>query len=136
MKEDKGLYRIIDANFNRAKEGLRVCEDVARYVWNEQSLTRSIKDLRHDLTEVAFKLEILKILEGRDVLSDIGRPSIKSEFKRKDVISVFMANMQRVKESLRVLEEISKLLKPKVAEGFKGLRYKAYVLEKKAVKKG
>ena len=135
MNKSKEFYRIIDANFNRAKEGLRVCEDVARYIWNQKGLTKSFKDLRHDLTQVAGTLGILKIVEGRDVQGDVGRPSTQSEFKRKDVDSVFLANIQRVKESLRVLEEISKLLNPTVSEGFKSLRYKVYVLEQKAVKK-
>ncbi|MBF0490845.1 MAG: thiamine-phosphate pyrophosphorylase [Candidatus Omnitrophica bacterium] len=135
MDQAKQLYRIIDANFNRSKEGLRVCEDIARYVWNKNTLTKSFKDLRHDLTLVAGELEVLKIIEGRDVQSDVGRPSSPSELKRRDISSVFWANMQRVKESLRVLEEVSKLLNPTVSEGFKSLRYKAYVLEQKAVKK-
>ena len=135
MSQAKPLYRIVDANFNRAKEGLRVCEDVSRYVWNRPTLTKSFKGLRHDLTQVATGLGMLKILEGRDVASDVGRPSSESELKRKDIPSVFLANMQRVKESLRVLEEISKLLDQKVSEGFKNLRYKAYVLEQKAVKR-
>jgi hypothetical protein len=82
-----------------------------------------------------MKLGMVKILDGRDVKADIGRPSSPSEFKRRDVSSVFLANIQRVKESLRVLEEISKLLSPQVAEGVKTLRYRVYVLEQKAVKK-
>jgi hypothetical protein len=132
MKND--LYRIIDANLNRSKEGLRVCEDVARYIWNKPALTKSLKDVRHELTKTAGSLGMLKILESRDVASDVGRSSSASELKRKDMAAVFGANMQRVKESLRVLEEISKLLNPTVAEGFKSLRYKAYVLEQKALK--
>jgi hypothetical protein len=134
MADSKGLYRIIDANFNRTKEGLRVCEDIARYVWNKEGLTKSLKNLRHELTDVASALQLLKILEGRDVKGDVGRPSTTSEFKRSDISAVFSANMQRVKESLRVLEEISKLLSPKAAEGFKNLRYQAYVIEQKAIK--
>ncbi len=134
MNQAQPLYRIIDANVNRAKEGLRVSEDIARYIWNKKSLTKSLKGLRHDLTQVTINLGILKILEGRDVGSDVGRSSSSSELKRKNILSVFMANMQRVKESLRVLEEISKLLNPKVSEGYKSLRYKAYVLEQKAVR--
>ncbi len=131
----KNLYRIVDANLNRAKEGLRVCEDIARYLWNKEALTKSFKGLRHDLTQVAGTLGILKILEGRDVHADVGSESSPSELKRKDIAGVFLANMQRVKESLRVLEEVSKLLDSKASEGFKKLRYKIYVLEQKAVKK-
>jgi hypothetical protein len=132
--ETKHLYRIMDANFNRSKEGLRVCEDVARYVWNDKSLTKLLKDTRHHLTLVTSGLKMAKLLEGRDVEADTGRPTTSNELKRKDIVSIFMANMQRVKESLRVLEEVSKLINPKVSEGFKSLRYKVYVLEKKAVK--
>ena len=135
MTESKQLYRIIDANLNRAKEGLRVCEDIARYIWNKETLTRSLKDARHDLTQAAAGFKMIKVLEGRNVNADVGRPSSPSELKRKDVKAVFMANMQRVKESLRVLEEVSKLFKPENSEGFKNLRYKVYVLEQKALKK-
>ena len=135
MKQVQQLYRIIDANFNRAKEGLRVCEDIARYGWDQRSLTKSLKDLRHELTRVTSKLHVLKMLQGRNVVDDIGRASSKSEFQRKDLSSVFFANAQRVKESLRVLEEVAKLFNPSAAQGIKTLRYQMYVLEQKAVKK-
>ncbi|MBI3601634.1 MAG: thiamine-phosphate pyrophosphorylase [Candidatus Omnitrophica bacterium] len=135
MKPTPQLYRIIDANFNRAKEGLRVCEDIARYGWNKQALTKSLKDLRHELTTVTSTLNVFKMLQGRDVILDVGRPSCASELKRKDIPSVFFANAQRVKESLRVLEEVAKLFNPSAAQGIKTLRYQMYVLEQKAVKK-
>ena len=45
---DKSLYRILDVNFNRSKEGLRVCEDLCRYIWNQRTLTRAFKDVRHE----------------------------------------------------------------------------------------
>lgn len=128
----KGLYRIMDANVNRTKEGLRVCEDIARYVWNKKELTRSFKDLRHALTEIVVKVGMAKLLVTRDVSADVGRPSSASEAVRQDVNGVFMANVQRVKESLRVLEEMTKLIDPLLAEEFKGLRYKVYVLEQRA----
>ncbi|MEI7998415.1 MAG: thiamine-phosphate pyrophosphorylase [Candidatus Omnitrophota bacterium] len=134
MNSKNQLYRVIDANFNRAKEGLRVCEDIVRYGWNQKALTKSLKDLRHELTQVVGELDVLKMLEGRQVIADVGRASSESEFKRKDIASIFWANAQRVKESLRVLEEVAKLLSPKVAEGIKTLRYQMYVLEQKAVK--
>jgi hypothetical protein len=134
MRNNKDLYRIIDANFNRTKEGLRVSEDISRYIWNQKTLTKAFKSLRHDLTDVMKTLNTVEVLKARDVLGDVGRPSVPSELKRKDIASVFFANIQRVKESLRVLEEIAKLISPKASEGFKQLRYKAYVLEQKAVK--
>ena len=135
MSDYKQLYRILDANLNRAKEGLRVCEDISRYVWNQASLTKQIKDLRHDLTAAMAKLDMFKVLESRAVEGDVGRGSIESEFKRKDMAAVFLANAGRVKESLRVLEEITKLINASVSLKLKTIRYRFYVQEQKAFKK-
>ena len=43
--------RIIDANLNRAAEGLRVLEDIARLGLNDASLSERLKTLRHELTQ-------------------------------------------------------------------------------------
>src|SRR5579872_6516340 len=94
----KSLYRILDANLNRAKEGLRVCEDLCRYVWNQKALTRAFKDLRHDLTGIMAGLDNQKALEARHIQGDVGRATTVSESKRKDIKVVFWANSQRVKE--------------------------------------
>lgn len=48
--EFRKLSRIVDANFNRAKEGLRVCEDICRYGFDLKKETRQLKDIRHALT--------------------------------------------------------------------------------------
>ena len=133
MGKDAGLYRILDANFNRAKEGLRVCEDICRYGWDHASLTRSYKNIRHDLTAVCDVLSLNKALKARDINADVGKPSTVSEGKRQDLAGVFRANSQRVKESLRVVEEVAKLLDAKAAQNTKALRYKVYALEQKAV---
>ncbi len=135
MTAPKELYRILDANFNRAKEGLRVCEDICRYVWDEKALTRDFKNVRHELTGAIEDLGILKALASRDIGGDVGRATSKSEAFRKDLASVFWANSQRVKESLRVLEEIAKLIHGPAAKAIKLLRYKVYALEQKALKK-
>lgn len=135
MQAKNHLYRILDANFNRAKEGLRVCEDISRYIWNQRALTVQLKQLRHELSAAIVKLNMLKILEARFVQGDVGKGTIASELKRGDVEAVFLANAQRVKESLRVLEEISKLLNSSVSQQIKLLRYRFYVLEQKAFKK-
>jgi thiamine-phosphate pyrophosphorylase len=127
------FYRILDANFNRAKEGLRVCEDLCRYIWNQKTLTRTFKDLRHELTEVLAGLNILKIIEARHIQSDVGRMTSISESKRDDINAVFWANSQRVKESLRVLEEVTKLIDAGVSSKLKVLRYKVYALEQKVI---
>ncbi len=134
MAHDPALLRILDANFNRAKEGLRVCEDICRYVWDAKALTSSLKDLRHALTEAVKPVGLLDALASRDIQGDVGRATTASEAKRQDIPAVFWANAQRVKESLRVLEEITKLLNVKSADHIKQLRYRFYALEQKSLK--
>ena len=33
---NSSLYRVIDANLNRLKEGIRVIEDIFRYIYNNK----------------------------------------------------------------------------------------------------
>ena len=55
--------------------------------------------------------------------------------KRKGLADIFAANIERVKESLRVLEEIFKLVNIKSSSKFCVLRFKVYAIEKKAIGK-
>lgn len=132
----KQLYRILDANFNRSKEGLRVCEDLCRYIWNQRTFTRAFKYLRHELTGIVTGLGIQKVLEARHIQGDVGRATSVSESKRKNINAVFLANSQRVKESLRVLEEVTKLIDAGISSKLKVLRYKVYALEQKVIGRG
>lgn len=134
---NKGFNRIIDANINRCKEGLRVCEEVARFVLQNQGLTAQFKKIRHEIDSLSPKIADLKSrLQERKAYSDVGR-QIKSfaELKRKDFGDIFFANIQRVKESVRVLEEFVKLKDSKIALNFKYIRYRIYELEKATAKK-
>ena len=136
INEDKVL-RVIDANLNRAKEALRVCEDVTRFFFDNKKLTRNYKVLRHDLTDATTSLSEnhRKMIAARNILNDVGVSSTKSELKRRNIKDIFFANTQRAKESVRVLEEFTKLLSPKAAQGFKKARYKIYELEREIVTK-
>ncbi len=134
-KQVDPLLRMVDANFNRAKEGLRVCEDTCRYAWDDKVLTRSFKDIRHQLTSAIESLGLLKIIASRDIGADVGRPTTASESKRANLDAIFYANSQRVKESLRVLEEIAKLSDLKASQQIKNLRYSFYAIEQKSLKK-
>jgi len=129
----KNIFRIMDANFNRAKEGLRVCEDVCRFFLDNKSVTRQFKDIRHELTTIFSQSVLKQIIASRDVARDVGRPSSGLEFKRKWMSDAFYANVQRVKESIRVLEEVMKLMNVRSAEKLKNIRYKVYALERKVV---
>lgn len=133
--DEHKIYRIIDANLNRAKEALRVCEDTARFFFDNQALTKDYKAIRHSLTRAVTHLPVAKgkIMVARDILGDVGIGSTAGEFKRSSVRDIFFANTQRAKESVRVLEEFSKLIDRQAAEGFKRTRYKIYELERKVV---
>ena len=135
-KVESKILRIIDANLNRLKEGLRVCEDICRFILDDEFLARSYKDIRHKVSEsLEGLLNAKKIIQTRDILKDVGKKSVKLEFKRKDFKDVFIANVQRSKESLRVIEEFNKLFDKNTAQQFKILRYKIYDLEKKTFEK-
>jgi thiamine-phosphate pyrophosphorylase len=124
-------YRVIDANLNRSREGLRVIEDTARFVLEKDSLYKKIRSLRHEL-DIVTRSVYPKLLEKRDSNGDVGR-KIK-EGRRQDVTSVLAANFRRVEESLRVLEEYSRFLKPSAGKIFKKVRYEVYSVEKILVK--
>ncbi len=130
---DPKFLRIIDANFNRAKEGLRVCEDVCRFLLDEKVLTANCKNIRHELTTLMIPLGLKEIIAGRDIEGDVGTRSTRSESRREKPADIFYANCQRVKESLRVLEEFAKLNSIKTAAGIKNLRYQIYAIEKKVL---
>ncbi|MGE0269076.1 MAG: thiamine-phosphate pyrophosphorylase [Candidatus Omnitrophota bacterium] len=133
--DKKKVYRLVDANFNRAKEALRVCEDVCRFYFDLSDLTRAYKNARHSLTDMIGSLNITQIISSRAIEKDVGRTTTDSELSRSNVADIFYANSQRVKESIRVLEECSKLLDQKCSVKLKQLRYKVYGLEKKVIER-
>jgi len=138
VKQHNQVYRLIDANVNRAKEGLRVLEDILRFICDDKRLARKTKDIRHEISAIIKKkpqIKPLSLLKHRKISSDVGRGSNPSEVKRADTTEIFLANAQRVKESIRVLEEFSKLISINSAEEFKKLRYEVYFMEKSALAK-
>ncbi|MCB9757297.1 MAG: thiamine-phosphate pyrophosphorylase [Candidatus Omnitrophica bacterium] len=132
-KFEMKLLRVVDANFNRAKEGLRVCEDVCRFWLNEKSSTKKFKDIRHQLTAHVGCFGYQDLIIGRDIQTDQGRATILSESKRETIADVFYANCQRAKESLRVLEEFAKFKDARAAAEIKNLRYNVYAVEQKVL---
>ncbi len=133
---DKGVYRIIDANLNRVMEGIRVCEDITRFSSNNAALTIRLKDLRHDIFNAvkALRKEHLEELVSSRDINDVGFRSTESEMDRENLVDLFLANTQRGKESLRVLEEVLKLFEQDLSKKFKNFRFKLYDVEKTAIK--
>ena len=109
------LFRVIDANINRLKEGVRVVEDIMRYRDNNKELATKLKLLRHK----AQIDETLILLQNRDSINDVLRSTIKSELNRTDIKSILVANFKRAEESARVLEELCKLYNHQYSENFK-----------------
>lgn len=132
----KFIYRIIDANINRTKEGLRVCEEIARFILNSRTLTSKFKQIRHKVDALLKRLPSrTTLLDERESLKDVGKEIYIHELKRRDSQDIFFANIQRVKESLRVLEEFAKLINKNIAIEFKRLRYDIYEIEKKVTQR-
>ena len=123
---DPALYRVIDANLTRLKEGVRVIEDVARYINNDKALASKLKELRHQSRIDALQ----NLLSSRDSLNDVLRPTRSSEMNRDSLESIIIANYKRAQESSRVLEEMYKIVEPELSETFKTIRYTLYALEK------
>ena len=104
-------YRILDTAANRAREGLRVVEDYARFGLNDAHLSRLLKECRHELAAVLTGISPAQRLAARDTLGDVGTSiGTASEYQRASVEDVACASFKRVQEALRTLEEFSKLI--------------------------
>jgi len=127
------ILRTIDANLNRTSEGLRVLEEIARMVLDDVNLSAKLKEMRHNLirTDTDFNTALL---QARNAAEDVGAESeVSGESKTKDIELMLAANARRVQESLRVLEELSKL--PEAyskfdPDAFQKARFEIYTLER------
>jgi thiamine-phosphate pyrophosphorylase len=130
--------RILDANFNRAREALRVIEDYARFTLNDDALTAETKTLRHELTAgVREHLPDRELLRARDTPGDVGTAfTTASEQRRGSAREAVAAAAKRLAEALRVLEEYGKTVSPAFAAGIETLRYRSYTLEARVLLRG
>ena len=127
------VYTAIDANLNRAIEGIRVCEDVLRFIVHDE---RSInfKKLRHKLVNALKDLDISTLLNARNVEDDKQKfIDLNSEKTRNSIESVFTSNISRAQESVRCLEEFTKLTyieNSNMSTELQNIRFELYSLEK------
>lgn len=130
--EDKKILRVIDANINRCREGLRVVEDIFRFVNEDDSLSKELKAVRHKIKAIVSDRKFkIQLISSREADSDVGKNIDSMEMTRASLDDVLYANFQRVKESIRVLEESFKLVNPDKVGAIKDIRYKVYTIEKK-----
>ncbi len=123
---DLAVYRILDANLDRAREGLRIIEDWCRFGLNNQAQTEQLKHLRQTLAQ--WHAPELRL--ARDTPSDPGTGfTHPHEAERQGITDLLQANFCRVQEALRVLEEYGKLYRGDFAAACKTIRYEVYTLE-------
>lgn len=78
----------------------------------------------------------LPLIKARDTAKDVGTSiTIKEEIDRKDIFSVQASNFKRIEESLRVIEEIGKLILPELTKLIKSIRYRCYEIEQMITEK-
>ena len=125
------IVRLIDASANRAREGLRVVEDYVRFVLDDAMATQQLKQFRHTFTRLMGEIPLSERLSARETRQDVGTGiTLDSERRRDDALSVLAANFTRIQESLRSLEEYSKVVCPAISGGLEQLRYDSYTIQK------
>jgi len=126
--------RIIDANLNRAGEGLHLLEEIARLAADDAELTQQLKTMRHEVLrgDFAFNKELI---QSRDAEGDVGVDmEVLGEGKEKELPIIVVANARRVQEALRILEEMAKIpgTTPQLdPDKFKKARFDLYTIEQK-----
>ncbi len=127
---DLAALRIIDANLNRAGEGLRLLEEHARLVLGDEGLSSRAKVVRHGLAEIGKRFGVRELLAARDIGGDVGTGiSTEAEQRRESTAEVAAAGAKRAAESMRCLEEYGKIIDAAAAQGVEQLRYEVYALE-------
>ncbi len=130
------IYRILDANFNRAREALRVIEDFARFALDDARLAEAAKQMRSRLHQAAEAFPAGELLASRDTPGDVGTAlTTPTETHRADAAAVVSAACKRLSEALRSLAEYAKVIAPAGPAGepaaFESLRYEAYTLQQR-----
>lgn len=129
------FYRIIDANVNRASEGLRVLEDIARFAYNNQNLSNKLRKMRHD-TRKNIESIFLVCIDKRDAKNDVGHViSNNSNIDNKNNIrELIIANFKRFQEAVRTVEETLKILKNyELSKKYEKIRFYSYDIEKEYI---
>ena len=124
--EDLRIYQIIDANLDRAREGLRVLEDWARFGLGENDCVKRIKNFRQILGK--NHLEFYK--QSRNFIKDNCKGlTHKEQIKRNTPEQIISSNAGRVQEALRVIEEFSRQHNHELSKIASEIRYEIYTLE-------
>ncbi|MBI4003874.1 MAG: hypothetical protein HY353_02530 [Candidatus Omnitrophica bacterium] len=126
----RSVLRIVDANANRALEGLRVGEDIVRFHLEDARAFRRLRTLRHAVARTVTRLPVgtVELVRSRDSGRDPGRRAPASRIASLE--RLLLINLQRTKESLRALEECARLVAPSQTPEFQRLRFRTYEVER------
>ncbi len=127
---DNRIAQLIDANLDRAREGLRVMEDWCRFGLKRRDFSIQIKDWRQQLGVHHHNIYKKARLTSNDPAMGVSHPL---QQVRTTPESVFIANSSRVQEALRVIEEFTRTTDPRLCEIATKIRYKAYEIELKVL---
>ena len=120
------VRRLIDANLDRAREGLRVIEDWCRFGLDRQDLVARSKDMRQRLGRCHRDSYKSSRHSASDGGAGLAHPAQQERQAPEQVVA---ANAGRVQEALRVLEEFGRSSDPVLAAEAASLRYALYDLE-------
>jgi thiamine-phosphate pyrophosphorylase len=126
ITQESAVYRILDANLDRAREGLRIVEEWCRFGLNHGKMTEQCKKMRQELAHWHSSELRMARNTPEDPGTDLTHPQ---ETQRESIEDLLQANLCRVQEALRVLEEYGKLYKTDFASAMKQMRYQVYTLE-------
>lgn len=134
FRMERAVYRIIDANFNRAREAIRVIEEYCRFCLNSTQLFERTKCLRHDLSSTISQIDAKRLITSRDTPGDVGVGKIvEQQLRRESLTDCCTAACKRLTEALRALAEVIQTQNKPAAEKIENIRYAAYTLEKDIV---
>jgi thiamine-phosphate pyrophosphorylase len=122
----QAVERLLDANLDRAREGLRVVEDWCRFGLDRADLVARLKDLRQRLGVLHHDRYKLARDTAGDVAAGLAHPAQQQRPRPEQVVA---ANCGRVQEALRVLEEFGRGVDQPLAAEAATIRYALYDLE-------
>ena len=135
MSLDPQLARILDANANRIREGLRTAEDYVRFLIGDLQQAGRLKLARQTVTEILRGVPGLEasLIESRNVGADPMRPAnwkdVLRRIEKESPLEVAQRGLKRAQEGLRVVEENLRGYDAERAEQIARLRYLAYESE-------
>lgn len=135
----ENVYRVLDANLNRLREGIRVVEEFYRFVKCNKERAKELKLLRHMIRDIDDGINTKNLLEARDSENDpFSFGQIAKESERENLNELLSANIRRAQEAARVLEEYLKVIDGLTPLSYiaKRIRFALYTIEKKQVVDG